>query len=209
MDIDENPSNHNTANGFTNHGTVNSSNNSVSNGHSQSNEANHHSSTSNGCKKKTNETLDGMEDEEYTDANHSTDMETTQSADVQKKCSIKDENQLLIRILQFGRELHALKQQLTVEHGDNQQHDKMLQVRIDLFDDEYHTQTFDCLQDAFSLLAYSDPKSSPLAHLLEPSQREAVSSAVNSAILGMLDFLFLPDRSILLNYSFSFLFRGT
>jgi len=39
-------------------------------------------------------------------------------------------------------------------------------------------------KEAFSLLAYPDPKISPLAHLLEPSQRESVSSALNSAILG-------------------------
>ena len=40
------------------------------------------------------------------------------------------------------------------------------------------------LQDAFSLLAYPDAKLSPLAHLLEPSQRETVSNILNSAILG-------------------------
>lgn len=148
MDIDDNPSNHNTANGFTNHGTVNSTNNSVSNGHSQSNEVNHHlttdhSSASNGCKKKSSETLDGMEDEGYSDANHTTDMETTQSTDVQKKSPTKEEDQLLIRILQFGRELHALKQQLTIEHGDNQQHDKILQVRI-LLSNDHHKHFIAC-----------------------------------------------------------------
>ena len=38
------------------------------------------------------------------------------------------------------------------------------------------------------MLAYPDPKLSPLAHLLEPSQRENVSSVLNSAILGKLIF---------------------
>ncbi|CAF5111026.1 unnamed protein product, partial [Rotaria socialis] len=54
------------------------------------------------------------------------DMETM-SSDVQRKPTRKEDDQLLVRILQFGRELHALKQQLTIEHGENQQNDKMLQ----------------------------------------------------------------------------------
>ena len=134
MDIDDHPSAHTTTNGFSNHGTVTSSSTSISNGHSQVDNDNpphapvDHSTNSNGCKKKSSELLDEMDDDVYTDANHTTDMETTISADVQKKSLVKDDEQLLIRILQFGRELHALKQQLTAEHGDNQQNDKMLQV---------------------------------------------------------------------------------
>jgi len=56
------------------------------------------------------------------------------------------------------------------------------------------------LQDAFSLLAYSDPKSSPLANLLEPSQRETVSSAVNSAILEAHDMPRHPALEVLVGY---------
>ena len=42
-----------------------------------------------------------------------------------------------------------------------------------------------CLcQDAFSLLAYSDPASSPFSYQLNPVQREPVCTALNSAILG-------------------------
>jgi len=42
-----------------------------------------------------------------------------------------------------------------------------------------------CLcQDAFSLLAYSDPASSPVSYQLNPVQREPVCTALNSAILG-------------------------
>jgi len=40
------------------------------------------------------------------------------------------------------------------------------------------------LQDAFSLIAYSNPWSSPLGWLLCPSRRENVSTTLNSAILG-------------------------
>ena len=39
-------------------------------------------------------------------------------------------------------------------------------------------------QDAFSLLAYSDPASSPVSYQLNPIQREPVCTALNSAILG-------------------------
>lgn len=40
------------------------------------------------------------------------------------------------------------------------------------------------LQDAFSLLAYSNPWSSPLGWHFCPSRRETVCAALNSAILG-------------------------
>ena len=40
------------------------------------------------------------------------------------------------------------------------------------------------LQDSFSLLAYTDPMNSPVAYLLDPSQREPVTSLLNSAILS-------------------------
>lgn len=39
-------------------------------------------------------------------------------------------------------------------------------------------------QDAFSLLAYSDPWSSPVGYQLDAIQREPVCSTLNSAILG-------------------------
>uniref|UniRef100_A0A8C5BZF3 RAN binding protein 10 n=1 Tax=Gadus morhua TaxID=8049 RepID=A0A8C5BZF3_GADMO len=68
------------------------------------------------------------------------------------------------RMIQFGRELQTLSEQLCREYGKNAAHKKML-------------------QDAFSLLAYSDPWSSPLGQQLDPMQREALCSALNSAIL--------------------------
>ena len=39
------------------------------------------------------------------------------------------------------------------------------------------------IQDSFSLLAYTDPHSSPVGYLLDPIQREPVCAALNSAIL--------------------------
>lgn len=41
------------------------------------------------------------------------------------------------------------------------------------------------LNDIFSLVAYSDPASSPHGHLLDPSGRVAVAEELNAAILGM------------------------
>ncbi|XP_020790633.1 ran-binding protein 10 [Boleophthalmus pectinirostris] len=68
------------------------------------------------------------------------------------------------RMIQFGRELQALSEQLCREYGKNNTHKKML-------------------QDAFSLLAYSDPWNCPVGQQLDPTQREALCSALNSAIL--------------------------
>ena len=72
------------------------------------------------------------------------------------------------QLLLFGRELQSLFNQLsrkTQSATSNQQ-----------------LQTL--LQDVFSLLAYADPFSSPVAYLLDPSQREPVTAALNSAILS-------------------------
>ncbi|XP_056273713.1 ran-binding protein 10 [Pseudoliparis swirei] len=68
------------------------------------------------------------------------------------------------RMIQFGRELQVLNEQLCREYGKNAAHKKML-------------------QDAFSLLAYSDPWNCPVGQQLDPTQRETLCSALNSAIL--------------------------
>jgi hypothetical protein len=70
----------------------------------------------------------------------------------------------LERLLQFGHELQLFNSELRKEHGVNPSNDKLL-------------------QEAFSLLAYSDPWSSPIASLLNPIQREPVCDALNGAIL--------------------------
>lgn len=68
----------------------------------------------------------------------------------------------LQKILQFGRELFQMNS--TIEGGDNQANNRML-------------------RDAFSLLAYHDPWNSPLGYQLDATQREHVSTLLNSAIL--------------------------
>uniref|UniRef100_UPI00358FCA50 ran-binding protein 9-like n=2 Tax=Myxine glutinosa TaxID=7769 RepID=UPI00358FCA50 len=69
------------------------------------------------------------------------------------------------RMIQFGRELQLLCDQLQREStkhvGTNAR----------------------ALQDAFSLLAYADPWSSPMGYQLEPAQREQICAALNSTIL--------------------------
>lgn len=68
------------------------------------------------------------------------------------------------RLLTFGRELQSLYTEITQE-----QPNRILQT---------------LLQDSFSLLAYKKPQDSPVSYLLEPSQRESDTAALNSAILG-------------------------
>lgn len=68
------------------------------------------------------------------------------------------------RMLQFGRELHLMSVQLKHQFGTNKENRKMI-------------------QDAFSLLAYADPWSSPVGYQLDPVEREPVCAALNSAIL--------------------------
>ncbi|EEB15664.1 Ran-binding protein, putative [Pediculus humanus corporis] len=68
------------------------------------------------------------------------------------------------RMLEFGRELYNMSVRLGQEQGKDENNKKML-------------------QDAFSLLAYSNPWNSPVGWQLEPLQRETVCSSLNSAIL--------------------------
>ncbi|GLV40677.1 Ran-binding protein M [Carabus blaptoides fortunei] len=64
------------------------------------------------------------------------------------------------RILEFGRELYNMSQRLKVEQGKNEVNKKML-------------------QDAFSLLAYSNPWASPVGWQLDPVQRETICESCN------------------------------
>ncbi|XP_017053970.1 ran-binding proteins 9/10 homolog isoform X2 [Drosophila ficusphila] len=72
------------------------------------------------------------------------------------------------KILEFGKELSSMGQQLEKENLMTEEERQML-------------------EDAFSLIAYSNPWSSPLGWLLCPSRRENVSSTLNSAILESLN----------------------
>ena len=74
------------------------------------------------------------------------------------------------QLLLFGRELQSLYNQISKRNHQSES--------------PGHHQLQTLLQDVFSLLAYADPLSSPVAYLLDPSQREPVTAALNSAILS-------------------------
>ena len=89
----------------------------------------------------------------------------------------------LQKILQFGRELFQMN--ATLENGENQINNKMLrvQIRVVYLIGEKCSKQAVFFKDAFSLLAYHDPLTSPLGYQLEASQREPISTLLNSAIL--------------------------
>lgn len=49
---------------------------------------------------------------------------------------------------------------------------------------QHNSKYLNKLLELFTLLAYSDPKSSPMSHLLDLSQRDTIASELNNAILG-------------------------
>ncbi|XP_028141566.1 ran-binding protein 9 [Diabrotica virgifera virgifera] len=84
--------------------------------------------------------------------------------DVDVPCRKSNTKQSVERILDFGRELYSMSQRLKIDKSSNNINEKML-------------------EDAFSLLAYSNPWASPVGWQLEPTQRESVCASLNSAIL--------------------------
>ena len=54
------------------------------------------------------------------------------------------------------------------------------------YKDDKRKEITSSLQEIFSLFAYEDPRSSPTAHVLDPSGRVPVAEELNSAILGKL-----------------------
>ncbi|XP_039147391.1 ran-binding proteins 9/10 homolog isoform X3 [Drosophila simulans] len=86
------------------------------------------------------------------------------------------------KILEFGKELSSMGQQLEKENLMTEEERQML-------------------EDAFSLIAYSNPWSSPLGWLLCPSRRESVSTTLNSAILESLNFERRPPLEYLVAHA--------
>ena len=90
----------------------------------------------------------------------------------------------------FGRGLQQFSVQLEQEKGRNEANTTMLQVPVNAILQHSRLNKISkilCVQEAFSLLAYADPWSSPVGSQLEPSGREPVCAALNSAILGSFD----------------------
>ncbi|XP_008333261.2 ran-binding protein 9 [Cynoglossus semilaevis] len=90
------------------------------------------------------------------------DMEVDSSLSKRQLCG--GSQAAIERMIHFGRELQSMSEHLRRECGKNSANKKML-------------------KDAFSLLAYSDPWSSPVGYQLDAIQREPVCSTLNSAIL--------------------------
>lgn len=82
----------------------------------------------------------------------------------QNDCKDDDDDDKILRLISLGKELNLLSQKLKNKYGSNEQNKKML-------------------QDAFSLIAYSDPWNSPVGHHLNPSERESVCQQLNNAIV--------------------------
>ncbi|KAL6447073.1 hypothetical protein ACFW04_001433 [Cataglyphis niger] len=72
--------------------------------------------------------------------------------------------QAIEKMLEFGRQLYSQSMHLRQQYGKNDSNKKML-------------------QDAFSLLAYSNPWNSPVGWQLNPQERETVCQRLNSALL--------------------------
>lgn len=106
-----------------------------------------------------------------------TSLDTDEDMEVDPVPNRKSSKSGVERMLEFGRELFQMSQRLEKENGANETNRKML-------------------EDAFSLLAYSNPWSSPLGWQLCPSRRETVCAALNSAILESMNYSFRPPLEV-------------
>lgn len=95
-----------------------------------------------------------------------TDSTTSKS---NKKQLCGGNKQAIEKMLEFGRQLYSQSMHLRQQYGKNDSNKKML-------------------QDAFSLLAYSNPWNSPVGWQLNPQERETVCQRLNSALLGKSKF---------------------
>ncbi|XP_015610415.1 ran-binding protein 9 isoform X2 [Cephus cinctus] len=133
--------------------------------------------SSNGCQN-GNPSSNGYKCQNSEDVDMEVDN-TNQSQQQNGNCSVSSEGavnkgskkqlcggnkQAIEKMLEFGRQLYSQSIHLRQQHGKNEGNKKML-------------------QDAFSLLAYSNPWNSPVGWQLDPQQRETVCARLNSAIL--------------------------
>ena len=83
----------------------------------------------------------------------------------QRSLSVVSNPERFNRLIVFGRQLQGMLQDLETSQG----------IKTD--------KNTKMLQDAFALLAYPNPWESPVGWQLEATEREFVSSSLNSAIL--------------------------
>lgn len=153
----------------------------MENGHTNNAAVN---SSSNGYKNGNSTVLndslddDDDDDEEVVDGGRDEEMDVDSSLSPNSKsASALAARSGVERMLEFGRELFQMSQRLEKEQGVNETNQKML-------------------EDAFSLLAYSNPWASPLGWQLCPSRRESVCAALNSAILESMSYSWRPPLEV-------------
>lgn len=112
-----------------------------------------------------------------TDHNVNDAVDTDEDMEVDTAPTRKSSKSGVERMLEFGKELYQMSQRLEKENGENETNRKML-------------------EDAFSLLAYSNPWASPLGWQLCPTRRETVCAALNSAILASMNYSWRPPLEI-------------
>ncbi|KAK0078037.1 hypothetical protein PV325_003124, partial [Microctonus aethiopoides] len=102
------------------------------------------------------------------------------------KCSKKQlcggNKQAIEKMLEFGRQLYSQSIHLRQLYGKNAANKKML-------------------QDAFSLLAYSNPWNSPVGWQLDPQERETVCARLNSAILESTNLPRRPPLEVAISHA--------
>uniref|UniRef100_A0A1I8P9R2 Ran-binding proteins 9/10 homolog n=1 Tax=Stomoxys calcitrans TaxID=35570 RepID=A0A1I8P9R2_STOCA len=105
--------------------------------------------------------------------NFNESIDADEEMDVDVSPSVRKYSHGIERILEFGKDLSQMGQQLEKESK--------------MTDDERQM-----LEDAFSLIAYSNPWASPLGWQLCPTKRETVCRALNSAILESMSYAKWP-----------------
>lgn len=101
----------------------------------------------------------------------SSNIADTATCKSNKKQLCGGNKQAIEKMLEFGKQLYSQSVYLRQQYGKNESNKKML-------------------QDAFSLLAYSNPWNSPVGWQLNPQERETVCARLNSAILGKSEHVF-------------------
>ncbi|XP_070167740.1 ran-binding protein 9 isoform X1 [Polyergus mexicanus] len=105
--------------------------------------------------------IDNSANQSQQQSSNITDNTTSKS---NKKQLCGGNKQAIEKMLEFGRQLYSQSMHLRQQYGKNDSNKKML-------------------QDAFSLLAYSNPWNSPVGWQLNPQERETVCQRLNSALL--------------------------
>ncbi|XP_017146372.2 ran-binding proteins 9/10 homolog isoform X2 [Drosophila miranda] len=133
------------------------------------------------CQSHSNGSGDSCSNGNASGVRHSLDA-IDEEMDVDVSPSSRSCGRVIEKILEFGKELSCMGQQLEKDNLMTEEERQML-------------------EDAFSLIAYSNPWSSPLGWLLCPSRRENVSTTLNSAILEYLNFEKRPPLEFLVAHA--------